>query len=192
LSDGRAGEGRAVDLPVPESGVTALAVSDGDDPLIAGILEDATVFVADTAGNFRSIAFAMPVSLTFLGGAGDLAVADGGPRAVWRLDTPLAGSAPALLHSEGLMGDRLRLASSADGRTLLILDSSRTVRVIDLRSGAATALECECPPVAPQALRGNSVFRLTEAVEQPVWIVDAGSGEPRLLFVPAISTEPER
>jgi hypothetical protein len=34
-------------------------------------------------------------------------------------------------------------------------------------------------------LRGNSVFRLTDGADGPVWLLDADSPQPRISFVAA-------
>jgi hypothetical protein len=172
-----------------ESAISMIAVSDGDDPLIAGIRETGSVFVVDLAANYRAIAdFQRPTSLAFLGTTRDLAIADSGAHSVARLTNPLAGGAPEALTIDGL-GDGVQIVSSSDGKTLLVLDGSRTVRWFDTSAGTAASVECECTPAAGQTLRGRSLFRVTESVDQPVWILDAGSNDPRLLFVPAAPSE---
>jgi len=191
LQGGRPGNVRVLDLSVIGAPLAMLAVSDGDDRLIAGItaVDPAGAFVADMGGKYRAISsFDRPTSVTFLGGTGDVVFADSGTRTVSRIADPLSGAAPEAIPFDGL-GDNLRVSSSPDVKTLLVLDGSRTVRSVDVKSGTVSAIECDCAPGAGQALRGRSVFRLTDALDQPVWILDAGWSEPRLVFVPAVPSE---
>jgi hypothetical protein len=35
-------------------------------------------------------------------------------------------------------------------------------------------------------MHGNAVFRLTDDIGQPVWILDGDSAPPKVVFVPAV------
>jgi sugar lactone lactonase YvrE len=76
------------------------------------------------------------------------------------------------------------LAFSPDGRKLFVASASaRSVAAYDLGSGERTTIACDCQPGALAAM-GN-VFRLNDLGVDPLWLLDAGGAEHRIVFVPA-------
>src|SRR5262249_47580452 len=124
-------------------------------------------------------------SLTFIGAAKDLAAADSSTGAIVRLSDPLSGAAPEVLYTAANAPGTIQVAAATNGRKLVLLDGGWTVRTIDLRSGSVAQLDCDCTPTLIQTLRGGSIFRLTESLMQPIWVLDADGSDPRLMFLPA-------
>ncbi|HEV2447190.1 MAG TPA: hypothetical protein VGS58_14760 [Candidatus Sulfopaludibacter sp.] len=69
------------------------------------------------------------------------------------------------------------------GSPILIGTRSGQVILRDLDAGSQTVLTCACVPTAFAPLRGSGIFRLTETGAGPLWLLDAASAEPRILFV---------
>jgi hypothetical protein len=86
--------------------------------------------------------------------------------------------------ADGLAGV-LSAAASVDGARIVIATASGAIDILDRTAGTRRTLECACLPGALTPLRGNAVFRLNDAGDGPLWILDAGAAEPRLLFVAA-------
>jgi hypothetical protein len=74
-------------------------------------------------------------------------------------------------------------AASADGARVMIAMQSGQVAIRDRNTNALSTVTCACSPTGLARLRGTGVFRLNEIDEGPLWLLDAGPGEPRLLFV---------
>jgi hypothetical protein len=181
-----------------------LAVSDGADPLIAGTLSGnaRSLFVLGTGGYRIVPGFGEVSDVTFLGSGADIAVADSALKQVSIVRDGLSASAPELLLALADAPDApISLASSADGALLAVLVAHRPLQAPAKRSSTRkfvlgvlhvadrqwTPVECDCIPDSLVPLRGNAVFRLTRRIDQPVWILDADLGTPRVLFVPAVT-----
>jgi DNA-binding beta-propeller fold protein YncE len=76
---------------------------------------------------------------------------------------------------------------SRDGsRAFVANGKGGTVSVIGLKlEGVVTKIACGCTPTGLARLAGDEVFRLTEISSRPLWMLEAGAHEPRILFVPA-------
>jgi hypothetical protein len=76
------------------------------------------------------------------------------------------------------------LAFSQDGRTIYVASSTARGAVsFDLNSGSRRAIPCDCVPTALVPM--GSLFRLNELRPALLWLLDAGAGGPRIVFVPA-------
>lgn len=84
--------------------------------------------------------------------------------------------------ADGLDGV-ISATASADGSRIVIGTGSGAVQIIDRTAGTRRTLDCACTPGVLAPLRGNAVFRLNDPGDGPLWILDAGAGEPRLLFI---------
>ena len=191
--------------------VKALAISDGAAPLIAGALADGagSIFVADGQGHAQTLSGFRDVSaLAFVGATTDLAIADQRARRVLLIHDPLSGNAPQILFSvPAISQGPIQIASSADGVVLAVLagagssessgapqrgiaahgpERRATLGLLRIADQQWTEVDCNCTPQKLAPLRGNAVFRLTDAVDQPVWILDGDSSPARISFVPAV------
>jgi hypothetical protein len=74
-------------------------------------------------------------------------------------------------------------AASSDGARVIIAMRSGQVAIRDRGTNAQTMVSCACQPSGLARLRGTGVFRLNEIGNGPLWILDADSGAPRIVFV---------
>src|SRR5262249_2015717 len=118
-------------------------------------------------------------ALAFVPGESNALV--GEPNAV-RLLSPAFGI--QTIADQGLE-DVSAVAEAGDGSRVFIATRSGRVVIHDLRSSVETSVTCACSPGVLTPLRGNAVFRLNEMGDGPLWLLDADSTEPRILFVAA-------
>jgi len=195
---------------LPDS-VDLYAVSDRSEPLVAGTLrnEHQSVFVLDGTGASRLFSsFNDVADVAFLGSGGDIAVCDRGAKQIVVIRDPLgAGVVDMVLDLGASSQAPLRISSSMDGGLLAVLASSapanpakrnlpetgrssarnkNVVGLLRLADRQWSPIECPCAATTIAPLAGNAVFRLTERMDQPLWILDAEGGTPRMVFVPAV------
>jgi hypothetical protein len=74
---------------------------------------------------------------------------------------------------------------SADGSTAFVASPAGIVTAIDISSGAARSLDCQCSPTALEPFGRAGMFRLTGISNRPIILFDAASDPLRFWFVPA-------
>jgi len=129
--------------------------------------------------------------MQFVPNSDELVVADGASGALTAIShintTP---STATLSPAEGI-GAPVALDITTNGRWVVAANHTGDVLRIDLTGAvASTKLHCSCAPSQVLALSGSTAgtsVRLVTAGGGPLWIVDAGSAAPRVLFIPAIS-----
>jgi len=162
---------------------TALAISDDGAALLS--LErigraGATVLLhRDGASPAVLRSSSQIASADFIPGSSDALIAEDdavylvseafGPQVIASADDGIAGVTVA--------------SSSADGSRVIIAMRSGQIAVRDRKTNAQTTVSCACQPAGLARLRGSGVFRLNEIASGPLWILDADSGDPRVLFV---------
>ncbi len=175
--------------------LTALAINDEGNWLLAAVSEQAggSLYSIAAGGESRYLAPAGSISgLAFFQGSNDALVADHGRNEVVLLRNVSAGAQSQVLASEqdGLRGP-VAVAASADGqRAFAAIAGSKQIASLPLQGGVPTFVPCECTPAVLERLRGGSVFRLTEAAGQAVFLLDASNADPRVVFVPPSSSAP--
>jgi hypothetical protein len=80
----------------------------------------------------------------------------------------------------------MALAASSDGSSVFAATRAGEIVTYDLRTLTRTSLSCGCAPTTLAPLRGKAVFRLTDLGSGPLWVLDADSPDPRIVFVPAL------
>jgi hypothetical protein len=85
-------------------------------------------------------------------------------------------------EADGVAGVAAVAASSDGGRVIIAMRSGQ-VAVRDRKTNMQTTISCACQPTGLARLRGAGVFRLNEMGDGPLWLLDADSAEPRILFV---------
>lgn len=162
-------------VAVSDDGGYALAASNGSVQLVAS--GNGVVRPVIQTGDAAVVAFAP--------GSHDAAVAAHGTGALLIRDVPgtaaqqpLAADGPAFTSAAGI-------GFSADGSHVFVASaSSQSVVAFDL-SGNRNDLSCNCTPAELTPMAGS--FRLTELAADPLWLLDAGSSGPRVVFVPALT-----
>ncbi len=185
---------RTIDASMLSAAPAALAVSDQPDPLLAGVPGDdsTSVFVLDTNGSYRTISgFGNAVSVAFIAGSNDLVIADRGALSIAVVHDPLSGAAPVTLYSmPGSSDGAVVVASSADGRRIAVLNGGSNIALVSIADGQTATIDCECAPTGLDALNGNAVFRLTDSLAAPLWLLDGTAADPAIVFVPALPSAP--
>lgn len=186
---------RTIDPPAFPSTVVSLAVSD------AGVVAMGTVpaegdaesrpavmvWVAGAASPVTLEEWVFPAALAF-STQGQLAVADRDARTV-TIFRDLGGANERTVVATADQGIRepLGLRFNNDDRRLLIAngsDHSIIVVELDRETPTAAILECACAPTIVEPLNGPLLFRLSNASDGPLWMLDIDPAEPRVLFVP--------
>jgi hypothetical protein len=75
------------------------------------------------------------------------------------------------------------LQISDDGSQAYAATARGNITVVDLKSGVAQSVSCQCAPTGIQQLRPG-LYRLTDVSNKPVMVLDASSGAPQVWFVP--------
>ena len=164
---------------------SALAVGDDGRTVLAGL--GSTVFMVTGSGEVPLLPELLKIAAITIPAHGTAYVADSGRNQIYRL-RGLGGN----LETDVIAGPKqgisapAALAVSRDGgRAFVVNSKSRTVSIIDLRGHApVTKIACGCAPTGLDRLTGNEVFRLTEPSDRPMWMLDASTHSPRVLFVP--------
>ena len=171
----------------PRRILPAMAISDDGALLLAVV--DGTVQLFDRAGGKQSLMdAAIGAQVAFAAGGHDAATADPATGLVLFRDLDGARSRQALAAPDAGLASPAGMAFSADGGRLFVASAAaRSVAVFDLAGGARSAVACDCTPegLAPM----GDLFRLNEPGSAPMWLLDAGAGGPRMVFVPAARAE---
>jgi hypothetical protein len=182
-------------LPDSPALSTAFDLSSSDAPGALAISDDGgfllfaaggSIRLLSTAADNRAVMDASPDALVaFAPQSHDAAVMDAAGAGLALLRDVANASAPQTLAAvDDSLAAPAGLAFSADGRSLLLASASaRSISMFDLASGARSAIACDCAPAG--LVRMGSVFRLNEPGSAPMWLLDAGAAEPRIVFVPA-------
>ena len=129
----------------------------------------------------RVTAIALPTAKTAL-------IADGPRNQIQRIRGIGAGIETDVIagSKEGISAP-VGVAVSRDGsRAFVANGKSGKVSIIQLNGEAAVStIACACKLTGLDRLSGNEVYRLTGFSSRPMWTLDAGGAEPRVLFVPA-------
>jgi hypothetical protein len=161
-----------------------LALSDDGSYLL--LVSGGSLRVVGLAGDNRKLTDATAGTLAaFAPGGHDVAVMD--PEAGLSLIHDAGGASvqEALAGPGAKIGLPVAIAFSTDGKKIFVASAAaRNVTVFDVTAGAASNLACDCTPDG--LVRMGSVFRLTEFGAAPIWLLDAKTTDPRLVFVPAV------
>jgi hypothetical protein len=136
--------------------------------------------VAQRVGTFQSIS-----ALRFVGAGADALVADKVANAAYVLqDASGAAHVTALGSAQDGLSQPVAI-EALDARRVLVANAGAGKLTLLYRDGgAAESIACGCSPVVLQQLAGNLVYRLTEPSQEPIWVLDAGGAEARVLAVP--------
>jgi hypothetical protein len=168
----------ALDLSGLPEAPGALGVSDDGAAVVAAagsfvflLTPRGRVSPLPAAGQTTRIAFKAGSHDALVAGPGGIGViADVTGRPAFRLLPAVEGLDAPL----GLMvaGNRVFVAAS------------HLVASVDLATGAVLSTPCSCTITGLAPLAGDAVFRLTEPSSGPLWLMDAGGPQTRILFVP--------
>jgi hypothetical protein len=135
---------------------------------------------AQRLGTFQSVS-----ALRFAGTSSDALLADGKANAVYVIQD---ASGAAQIGALGSARDGLAqpvAIEAMDAVRVLVANAGTANLTILARDGAPSVfIPCGCQPAGLTRLAGNSVYRLTEPSKDPMWLLDAGGSEARILAIP--------
>lgn len=166
--------------------LTALAIADDGHTVLAGAGDK--VFQVTASGEVPLLAELGHVAAISMPAAGTALVADSEHNQIHRVRGIGAGiETDIIARSKDGISNPVAVAVSQDGSRAFVANAkSGKVSIIDLKAEtAARTMACACTLSGLDRLAGKDTFRLTEFSSQPMWMLDAGGTEPRVLFVPA-------
>jgi hypothetical protein len=179
---------RVTDVVLEPSAVpTAIALSDDAQALLASSArDDSPVWLAEPRGNATQLS--LPGSVTAVAFRRDshdaVAVTRSGDVYLIRNAGPDAEIRQVYV-GDSQTSDPVAVQLSPDGTRGFTANSRGTVAVIDLQTGLANAVSCQCSPTGLQPLSAPALYRLTDISNLPVMLFDASTSSPQIWFVPA-------
>jgi len=161
---------------------TKLAGSADDE----GVETETALWVVDSASNLWRVPAERPAAAVFLPNRSDIVVADDASGDVFLIrDIGRSYDLVSLTRATTETGSFSTISTSADGRLVFLgASTSGNVLITDITSGFVALLSCGCSPTTLDPLKGTSVFRLTEASNDPIFVLDASAATPRIVMVP--------
>ena len=164
---------------------SALAISDDGQTLLAGIAD--SVYWVSPSGEVPVLRGLHKIVSIALGSNHTALVADGVANQIHRIQNVTTAVEPDVVAGpkQGI-ATPVAVAMSQDGKRAFVANSkSGTVAILDLHAKAELAqLSCQCTPTGLDRLAGADVFRLTEPVSGPMWVLDGAAHQSRIVFVP--------
>ena len=178
---------------LPES-LSALAVSDDGGAALLGVFEgeSGSVYALTQQAEASLVSVVgQAAAISFLNHSRDALIADRRNHEIVLL-RDVTGMAQRLTlagESDGILGP-VAVQVADDNRRILIANSgSSSVSVLHLDTGSIKQVPCGTAPSGLYRMGSPSVFRLTDYSEEPLLLLDAGTEEPRSIFVPRLPAE---
>jgi hypothetical protein len=153
--------------------MNVFAVSD-DGELLLGGGESARLYVGRDG---RTLSFTGPIgAVAFRADSHDAVIASAGAVTILENAGGSYQGFDALPHTVGVafLGASHLLAASSDG----------TVTVYDRATYSMQSVNCNCEVSGLSQMSNRFLFRLTDAVDKPIMMVDASQAAPTVFFVP--------
>lgn len=185
---------KAQTLDLSQAGLVTTAIVSDSGLVLAGsgatggtnvtaVSPDGTATQVTTVAGLGGMAF-LPSSQNAL-------IGDAGRSTVW-----LASNLPASISLSRVataadgVAQPTAIASSSDGRWLIVANQKGAVLRLDLtrRSAPAVVTCSSCTSMKLIPLTGNSSFLLSDLTSGPIWTFDGDSPSPRVVFIPAIKS----
>jgi hypothetical protein len=165
----------------PDGGITAAAVNDNGTVAAANgsgvvALMGDNGHVLASGGNW--------IALAFLPNGNDLLAVDAAAQSLTLIQDVQNAAAASVVLS--VSQTPVALAVSRDG-SQAVLGLADNVTVVNLSSGAATAIACGCQAVRFDLLEGNLVARIIDAQTGGQLLLDADSAQPRIASLPELN-----
>jgi hypothetical protein len=188
---------RSVDLPPLDGSLAMAAVADDAQTMLlssgAGISAPVWLIAADGGAIRLSLPGTIIVVAFRRNSADAVAATQSGDVYLMRNAGP-NGDIQQIYTGDDATSDPVAVQLAPDGSHAYIANTRGTITSIDLRTGSAAAVSCQCQPSALEPLKSNAVFRLTDISNRSIMLFDASSSDPRIWFVPAdaASTDAQR
>ena len=169
------------------------AISDDGTVVLAAVAPSSQggVLVLAPQGPTRVLFPSLRASaVAFLKHSLDAVIAEGERNEVYRLRDVKGAAELMRLASvaDGISGPT-SLAVSGDGSLLWVGNAqTNTVATVPLEGGPVRLISCPRAASELQPLRGNAVVRVGPGTSPPLWILQTGPDESKLLFVPEIQS----
>jgi DNA-binding beta-propeller fold protein YncE len=164
-----------------------LAISDDGGYLL--VVSGGAIRLIGTAGDNRKLMDAAAGAwAAFAPGNHDAAVLDAAAGLVFFQDVADTAVERVLAGPDSRMPSPVGVAFSPDGQRLFVASAgAQAVAAFDVASGNRNMVACDCTPTGLVQMGG--LFRLNEMGSEPLWLLDARTSEPRMIFVPARGTD---
>ena len=175
----------AADLSSLPGVLTAISISDQGGLVLAAVSQGETgsLFAVSPGATPRFVgAVGRASALGFVDGSLDAVIADYGRNEIVMIRN-VTGDASRLVLAGPNDGISKPVAISAEGSGQRVFAAVETGVVVLGAGGSPALLPGLCSPSGLYRLQGSSVFRLNEPSGDPLFLLDAGAGGPRVLFV---------
>jgi hypothetical protein len=176
------------DMSVLTGDVTMLAVSDDAALVLANVRdsENNGTWAISGSDSAWPVNAGQPSAMIFLANRHDAVIADDAAREVFLLQTSDRDSVrlPGMIFPEDSPPFAAVALSSEAGMIFVAHRGSENITVVDLTTGKPANLACWCNPTGFFPLKGSSVFRLNGVSGGPMMVLDASSGEARVVLIP--------
>jgi hypothetical protein len=171
--------------------VVGASVSDGGAALLGGSAGDGSVTIL-AVGQGGTAVSALSVGalggMAFVPGSDRALVVDAASGNVTQISNVSSTPAPSVI-SGAKISQPVGVDVSTDGRWGLVANGAGMVMRLDMSGqNAPVVTKCSCTPTTVASLSGGA-FLLTSAGSSTAWMVDAGGGSPRFLFIPALPSQ---
>jgi len=165
-----------------------MAVSDDGAVVLAKFVDSggASLWMLNSSGAAQRLPVDQPSAVAFLFNRQDAIISeDATQSAIIVMDAgQTAVQVPLIPAIDGMAGFS-SIAASADGGRVFLADAkSGNIATVDVQTGQFVVVTCGCRPAGFYRLKGNSIFSLNEASQQPISVLDASSVQPRKLIIP--------
>jgi len=178
-----------LDLPDLGAGLAALVVSDGGSAVLAATSgEPSSILLFAPDVEYRPLQqIAGSPSLAFLSNSLDAVIGDGASSQVFVMrDVKGAAEITQIGGQAEGVSRPVAVAAAAGNRRVLVANSEPGgVVSLGLAGEEPLAIPCSCTPTTLERLAGGAAFRLNDAGQGPVWLLDSESSPPRAVFVPS-------
>ena len=164
-------------------------MNDGGSAILvatAGEPSSILLFASDVAYRPLRLVAGSP-SLAFLSNSLDAVVGDGASNLIFVVRDVKGAAEFTQIGGQGEGVSRpVAVAAAAGNRRVLVANSEPGgVVSLGLAGEEPLAIPCSCTPTTMERLAGGAAFRLSDAGEGPVWLLDSESSPPRAVFVPS-------
>jgi len=160
----------------------SMAVS--DDGSLVLLETDTTLWTLRSSGYAWQVPIESPDRGAFLPNRRDAVITDDQTRSAYLIRDLGGANELAFLASARDSGTFTAASGSEDGRQVLLAANTGEIHIVDVATGYESRIACSCSPTGINRLRGSAVFRLTEPSTEPIAVLDASSGDSRIVLIP--------
>jgi hypothetical protein len=169
--------------------IESFAVSDDGSAVLVGCSEGeiGAIYVLTPVGDSRMISIVgRAAAMVFLARSRDVLVADSKANEVVLLRDVTGGAVKTILAGieEGISEPMAVEASENNKRVFITNSGGNKISVLELGDGSVRHLPSPGGTLNLCRLKGDGVFLLPNFSVSPIWLLDGGETEPRIVFVP--------